>query len=319
LKVAIFGIQGQLGRDLESALAGFEIIPMLYEQVDVMRADQVEAAVAAARPQWIINSAAMTHVDRCETEVSEAFAVNALGALHVARASASVGARLLFVSTDYVFDGEKGAPYVENDPPRPINVYGVTKLAGEWFVSQACSEHYIVRTSGLYGLHPCWGKGTNFVETMLRLAAERDELRVVADRGPHSDVHRGPGRPDTPYDGSGPALRRLSRHQRGPMLLVRVCRRDIPAVRGLGETLADCFFAVESSRKAAVELGAGERGVESRKPQRLSGMEGCSRPLSAQSRPATRAGVSGATGQTPSENQLQQQCEHDADDDHGQQ
>ena len=181
MKVAIFGIQGQLGRDLESALAGFEIIPMLYEQVDVTRADQVEAAVAAAHPQWIINSAAMTHVDRCETEASEAFGVNALGALHVARASASVGARLLFVSTDYVFDGEKGAPYVENDPPRPINVYGVTKLAGEWFVRQACSEHYIVRTSGLYGLHPCWGKGTNFVETMLRLAAERDELRVVAD------------------------------------------------------------------------------------------------------------------------------------------
>jgi dTDP-4-dehydrorhamnose reductase len=88
---------------------------------------------------------------------------------------------LIYVSTDYVFDGTKRTPYLETDAPRPLNVYGTTKLAGEWFTADACPHHYIVRTSGLYGTHECWGKGTNFVETMLRLCRDRTELQIVRD------------------------------------------------------------------------------------------------------------------------------------------
>jgi dTDP-4-dehydrorhamnose reductase len=181
VKIAIFGIQGQLGRDLESALSDFHVIPMLYEDVDVTERERVAGAVASAAPDWVINAAAMTHVDNCETDERLAWQVNALGARYVARAAADAGARLVHVSTDYVFDGTKGDAYVETDTPRPLNVYGVTKLAGEWFARDAGPRHYIVRTSGLYGTHECWGKGTNFVESMLRLARDRSELKIVRD------------------------------------------------------------------------------------------------------------------------------------------
>jgi dTDP-4-dehydrorhamnose reductase len=181
VKIAIFGIQGQLGRDLELAFSDWDVIGMPYEAVDVTDRDSVYDAVAAAAPDWVINAAAMTHVDNCETEERTAFEVNALGARYVARAADAASARLIHVSTDYVFDGTKGAPYVESDRPRPLNVYGATKLVGEWFAADACPHNYVVRTSGLYGTHECWGKGTNFVETMLRLAREQSELKIVRD------------------------------------------------------------------------------------------------------------------------------------------
>jgi len=181
MKIAIFGIQGQLGRDLELALSDFQVIPMLFEEVNVTDSDRVAEAVSSASPDWVINAAAMTHVDKCETEERAAWEVNAQGARYVAAAAAESGARLVHVSTDYVFDGSKTGPYVESDSPRPVNVYGVTKLAGEWFVQDTVPHHYIVRTSGLYGTHDCWGKGTNFVETMLRLARDHTELKIVRD------------------------------------------------------------------------------------------------------------------------------------------
>ena len=181
MKILIFGIQGQLGRDLETILSDHEIIPMLFEAVDITDRPAVEKAVVAAKPDWVVNSAAKTHVDRCETEEASAFEVNALGARFAALAAAEAGARLIHVSTDYVFDGSKGKPYVETDEPRPINVYGASKFAGELLVRAACPQHFILRTSGLYGVHECWGKGTNFVETMLKLAATKDELQVVND------------------------------------------------------------------------------------------------------------------------------------------
>ena len=181
MKIAIFGIEGQLGRDLADALAAHDVIAATEARADVTDAAAVTAIVDEARPQWVVNAAAMTHVDRCEDEAREAFAVNAVGAGNVARACAAVGARLLHVSTDYVFDGTKGAPYVESDAPGPLNVYGASKLAGEHLVRAQCAAHAIVRTSGLYGLYPCLGKGTNFVETMLALARDRDRVRVVCD------------------------------------------------------------------------------------------------------------------------------------------
>jgi len=181
MRIAIFGIEGQLGRDLEIVFSDFDVKPMLYADVDVTDGGRVGDAVAGFKPDWVVNSAAMTHVDKCESEEKVAFEVNALGARHVAESAAAVGARLIHISTDYVFDGEKEKPYMESDIPRPINVYGETKLAGERFVETVCPQHFIVRTSGLYGTHECWGKGTNFVETIIRLARERSGLKVVRD------------------------------------------------------------------------------------------------------------------------------------------
>lgn len=181
MKIAIFGVEGQLGRDLQAKLSEFNVIEMLYKSVDITDGDRVRSAVDGVTPDWIINAAAMTHVDRCETERDLAFAVNADGARHVARAAAAAGAKLVHISTDYVFDGEKASPYIETDTPRPINVYGESKLGGEKYVESECPHHYTVRTSGLYGRYECWGKGTNFVQTMLKLARDHTRLKVVND------------------------------------------------------------------------------------------------------------------------------------------
>jgi dTDP-4-dehydrorhamnose reductase len=181
VKVAIFGASGQLGRDVADALSAHELILVDHARADVRRAEAVSGVLQGARPQWVVNCAAMTHVDRCETSPLEAFDANALGARNIVRAAREVGARLLHVSTDYVFDGEKDTAYVEDDVARPVNVYGMSKLAGEWFVRAEGSEHAVVRSSGLYGVHPCRGKGTNFVETILARAREGAPLRVVSD------------------------------------------------------------------------------------------------------------------------------------------
>ena len=169
MKVAIFGISGQLGSDVAAALASHQIIPLEHARADIRDAGAVMAALREAAPQWVVNCAAMTHVERCEQEPLAAFAANALGARTVARAATTVDARLLHISTDYVFDGSRQSPYREDDLPRPINVYGASKLAGEWAVL-AQGRHCVVRSSGLYGFHACRGKGTNFVETMLKRA-----------------------------------------------------------------------------------------------------------------------------------------------------
>jgi dTDP-4-dehydrorhamnose reductase len=128
-----------------------------------------------------VNGAAFHNVPRCETEESTAFAVNAAGPRALAQACTALGARLVHVSTDYVFDGAKQAPYVETDRPNPLNVYGVTKLAGEYLVLNEGGNHQVVRSSGLYGVRPCRAKGGNFIDTMFRLARERPEVRVVND------------------------------------------------------------------------------------------------------------------------------------------
>jgi dTDP-4-dehydrorhamnose reductase len=127
-----------------------------------------------------VNTAAMHHVENCEREPEKAFAVNALGAKNLAIVARELGAVLLHVSTDYVFDGGKGSPYIEEDNPLPLNAYGITKLAGEHFVRATSARHFVVRTSGLYGKSPCRAKGgLNFIDLMLKLAKERGEVRVV--------------------------------------------------------------------------------------------------------------------------------------------
>lgn len=181
MRIAIFGSEGQLGSALIEALHAHDVVAIREAQADVGDVDAVRRVVDDARPECVINAAAMTHVDRCETDPAPAFIVNAIGARNVARAAAAAGATLVLVSTDYVFDGEKGAAYVETDTPNPLGVYGMSKFAGELFAALECDRCFVVRTSGLYGTAPCVGKGTNFVETMLRLAGERDELTVVED------------------------------------------------------------------------------------------------------------------------------------------
>jgi dTDP-4-dehydrorhamnose reductase len=181
MKVAIFGVAGQLGRDVASALSAHSIVAVDHARADVRDASAVTTVVRDASPAWVINCAAMTHVDGCEADALAACDANALGAGNVARAATAAGARLVHISTDYVFDGAKRTPYLEDDTPYPVNVYGFSKLAGEWAVRADGPRHVIVRTSGLYGAHPCRGKGGNFVETMLARARAGGVLRVVAD------------------------------------------------------------------------------------------------------------------------------------------
>ena len=130
----------------------------------------------------IVNTAAMHHVDKCEQDPTRAFAVNGLGAKNLALAAKELGATLMHISTDYVFDGEKAAPYVETDAPRPLNAYGNSKLSGEYFVRGTAPQHFVLRTSAIYGKSPCRAKGgLNFIELMLKLARERGEVKVVDD------------------------------------------------------------------------------------------------------------------------------------------
>ena len=183
-KVAIFGSTGQLGTDLVSVLrncGSFDVIPLRHEDADCTDAAAVRKAVIHSRPQIVIDCAAYVRVDDCEDHVSEAFAVNAIGALNVARACAEIDARCVYVSTDYVFDGEKKTPYVESDPTNPISVYGASKLAGEHLVRQTAPCWLIVRVSSLFGKTGARGKGGNFIETILAKARKGEALKVVDD------------------------------------------------------------------------------------------------------------------------------------------
>lgn len=169
-----------LGHDLVGAVAdaGHEAIPLARAELDVTDAEAVAAALAQARPDVVVNCAAYTNVDGAETETALAEAVNGTGAGHVARAAHGLGAWTIQVSSDYVFDGAKGSPYVESDPAGPISVYGHSKLSGEREVAAAApAAHTIVRASWLFG-----AAGPCFPATIMRLAAERDELTVVDDQ-----------------------------------------------------------------------------------------------------------------------------------------
>lgn len=184
MRVAVIGGNGQLGQDVCSAFseAKHDAVALTHADVEISSYDSVKNALEHIQPDLVINTAAFHNVDRCETEPTPAFTINALGARNVASVSNSVGAVLLHISTDYVFDGLKRRPYVEQDAPAPLNVYGNSKLAGEFFVRGIAQRYFLVRVSGIYGQHPCRAKGgLNFVEMMLKLARERGEVRVVGD------------------------------------------------------------------------------------------------------------------------------------------
>jgi dTDP-4-dehydrorhamnose reductase len=184
MKVTIIGANGQLGSDLARAFrtAGAQVDGLNHQDIEIAEAAAVEARLAETRPDVVVNAAAFHNVETCENEPQRAFAVNAIGARHLALAAARRQCKLIHISTDYVFDGQKGRPYVEEDCPRPLNCYGNSKLSGEHFIQAAAGNYAIVRVSGLYGSEPCRAKkGLNFVKTMLKLARERGEVKVTAD------------------------------------------------------------------------------------------------------------------------------------------
>ena len=182
MKIAVIGSNGQLGSDIVRAFSamGDEVSQITHADLELANAESVSKCLEIHRPAVVVNTAAMHHVENCEREPEKAFAVNAIGARNLALAARSLDAVLLHVSTDYVFDGSKSAPYCEDDLPCPLNVYGNTKLAGEFFVRTLAPRHFVVRTSAIYGTNPCRAKGgLNFIELMLKLARERGEVRVV--------------------------------------------------------------------------------------------------------------------------------------------
>jgi dTDP-4-dehydrorhamnose reductase len=182
MKAAIIGANGQLGTDLVRAFEqdGATVIGLTHTDLDITDSDSVSQVLRREQPEVIVNTAAFHHVETCEREAEKAFAINAIGPRNLARTARELDAVLVQVSTDYVFDGLQGTPYTETDLPCPLNVYGITKLAGEHFVRATTEKHFVVRTSGLYGKQPCRGKGgLNFVDLMLKLGRERDEVRVV--------------------------------------------------------------------------------------------------------------------------------------------
>lgn len=178
VRILLTGSQGQVGWELQRSLAPLgEVTALGRGQLDLASPDAIQSAVRAAAPGVIVNAAAYTAVDQAEREAELAHAVNARAPGVLAEEAGRLGALLVHFSTDYVFDGAKAGAYLEGDPPRPLGVYGTSKLAGERAIQGSGCRHVILRTSWVYG-----ARGKNFMLTMLRLAREKPELRVVADQ-----------------------------------------------------------------------------------------------------------------------------------------
>jgi len=173
--ILVIGANGMLGHDLMKVLEG-DVRGLDLPEIDITSLESVRRVLLTLKPKIIINAAAYTDVDGCEANVEQAMEVNGEGVGLLALTAREIGAKLVQISTDYVFDGSKGAPYLEDDPVGPLSIYGESKLAGELNAAMA-PEYLIVRTQWLYGIH-----GKNFVETMLRLAGEKSELSVVDDQ-----------------------------------------------------------------------------------------------------------------------------------------
>ena len=177
--ILLIGCNGQVGKELQQILpSSGNIISLARPTVDLAQPDTLCSVIRSNQPQIIINAAAYTAVDKAESEPELASAINAIAPLIIAQESQKLGAFLIHISTDYVFDGNGYRPYLETDATNPLSVYGKTKLAGEEAIRETCAHHLILRTAWVYGT---FGKN-NFVKTMLRLGAERQELRVVADQ-----------------------------------------------------------------------------------------------------------------------------------------
>ncbi len=178
LRILLAGKTGQVGWELQRTLAALgQVIALDRRGMDLADPDSIRSAIRACDPRIIVNAAAYTAVDQAESEPDLALAINGLAPGIMAEEAKKLGALLVHYSTDYVFDGAKTAPYVEEDAPNPINAYGSSKLAGERAVAASGARYLILRTSWVYG-----ARGKNFLRTILRLAQERDELRIVDDQ-----------------------------------------------------------------------------------------------------------------------------------------
>ena len=178
-RILLVGAGGQLGYELSQTLQSQgEVTALSRTELDLTQADAIRQMVQSVAPKMIVNAAAYTAVDKAETNEETAKAVNAIAPTILAEESQKLGATLIHISTDYVFNGRKNTPYLETDMPEPLGIYGQTKLMGEDGIRQSCDRHIIIRTAWVYGAH---GKG-NFVKTMLRLGAERKELGIVVDQ-----------------------------------------------------------------------------------------------------------------------------------------
>jgi dTDP-4-dehydrorhamnose reductase len=179
LKLLVTGAAGMFGHDvmLAAGNAGHDVVGFGRSELDITDPAALEKKFDLERPDVVINAAAWTDVDGAEGAEQDAFAANGTGAGNVAAAAAAVGASVVYLSTDYVFDGTKNAPYVESDQPAPLSAYGRTKLAGEEATVAANKRHFVVRSAGLFGVG-----GPSFVATMLKLAADHGEVLVVRDQ-----------------------------------------------------------------------------------------------------------------------------------------
>ncbi|MBN1319896.1 MAG: dTDP-4-dehydrorhamnose reductase [Thermoleophilia bacterium] len=183
MKAVVIGGNGQLGTDivLECQRRGWEVLPLTHNDIQVEDPDSVRRVLNEIVPGVVFNTAAFHNVPQCETNPERAFRVNSVGSLNVTQASEAIGAISIYYSTDYVFDGSAQRPYREEDMPNPLNVYGDSKLAGEYCALNYTSRGLAVRVSGIYGKVPSRAKGGNFITTMVQAAREKPQVKVVDD------------------------------------------------------------------------------------------------------------------------------------------
>lgn len=183
MKVLVIGARGQLGSDVCAAFQGADVHEANSDRVDIMKRDSVFSLIVDdVKPDVVVNTAAFHNVPKCEEEPENAMMGNATACQYLGAACTEAGARIIQISTDYVFGHGGTRPYVETDLPAPLSIYGATKLAGEHLLAAECADHVILRVAAIYGVNPCRAKGgLNFVDLMLKLAKERGEVKVVTD------------------------------------------------------------------------------------------------------------------------------------------
>jgi len=182
VRVALLGARGQLGTDLRSALTDHDLVAFVHDDFDIRDTVRARDRLTACRPDVILNTTAFHKIEQCEGDPDTAFAVNATAPQRLAKLAQELGARFVHLSTDYVFGGTEIRPLTEAVPPAPVQIYGATKAAGEWMVLLAKPDALIVRSSGLYGVAGASGKGGNFIQTVVRLAREQGQMRIVNDQ-----------------------------------------------------------------------------------------------------------------------------------------
>jgi len=182
MKVAVIGANGQLGSDLVEVLyAEHDVIGLNHADIEITNIETAKSVLSSTKPDIILNTAAYHIVPEAEKFPDKAFLINGTGVMNLAKVCQDLNIRLVHYSTDYVFDGKKQKPYVEEDCPNPLSVYANSKLAGEYFALNYSDKSYVIRVSGIYGKVPCRAKGGNFITTMIKLAKEKSEVRVVSD------------------------------------------------------------------------------------------------------------------------------------------